>query len=236
MSVVADAAALIRDVRRHPEGAYVRTVGHEDAPWHREWDGLLLVSGRLSLLIPVIGEWPLGPGVPCETNDLGSVRPEDLLPCLERLLMETNDDADRPTFVAADASAARIVEAALPHVEWSSPELTSGLMPTERSIIAEVGLSERGVPILWIETKRRMLRIPLPERLTTGIMRDEPIILEAERRAEYEFADEGTPSVVLSPSYDDHSGRQVVVTVPDAIEILRMMSRRGDDQGLGEGA
>jgi len=229
---LADLTSIIDEIAGHPEGSHVMAIAPDDTPWGAEWPGLALVSRRRSILLPVVGAWPLGFGSSSLPEDLERTLPMDVVPALRSMRTETRRDGDvDSSYAIAGESMERIARIALAHVDRSDERLMRSLFPGQDSVSCEVGMEQDGTPIVWVETVSDMHRIHLPEGTGLGMMIEEPLLLMARRRNGFEIPDVGEPTIILSPMNNDEQGTSMEIEMPSAMEVLRIMTRwRGSDE------
>lgn len=221
-----DLEAITSGTEGHPEGSYVLAVGPDDTPWGASWPGLALVSGRRSVLIPVIGPWPLGFGSSDLVEDLERVTPAELIPALRSLRTQVRLDGDiDSSFTIAGESMERVAAVALAHIDRSDERLMRSIFPGSGTASCEVGMEEDGQPIVWVETADDMVRIHMPDPTSEGIMIEEPLLMTAHRKGGFmiEGLDENT--IIMSPINNDEQGTTLEMEMPSPMEVLRIMAK-----------
>lgn len=226
---IGDMASITDAAEGFPEGAHVLVVPPEDAPWGADWYGLALIVQDESVLMPVVGEWPLGPGRYTLPEDLEAVTPADLLPALRSIATGIRNPGDLDSsFEAANQSMERILTVALAYLAAEQSDLLAKADPGDGVLLCEVGMESDGSPIVWVESDD-MHRVGMPTDVVETLRSSEPLLMVAHSRDDYEMDEGIVPTVILSPLNNDEQGTSMEGTVPSPVEILRILGRRPED-------
>lgn len=227
-----DLRAITSATEGHPEGSCVVVVRPDDTPWGASWPGLALVAGRRSVLLPVVGPWPLGFGSSALIEDLERIRPADLIPALRSLRTQIRLDGDiDSSFSIAGESMERIARIALAHIDRSDEDLMRMIFPGSGTASCEVGMEDDGRPIVWVETSSDMFRIHMPDMTREGIMIEEPMLATAHRKGGFAIEGLDQETIVISPMNNDEQGTSLEMEMPTPMEVLRIMARWSRPEG-----
>ena len=221
-----DLDAILDSVVAFPDDAGVVLVKQADNPWGAGYPGLALTVHGASILLPVIGAWPLGGGEGHPPIDLALIGPQDLVPAL-RAISKTYQGVRRnsqSSFTEANASMDEIVSFALAFWQSTDPAVANQFDQGEGEFLCEIGMADDGSPLIWIENGDDVHLIDLPPQSSDMLVVNQPLLLLAHERADYEIKGIGKPTVLLSALNSDDNGTSMEAQMPSPIDILRIIA------------
>lgn len=216
---VGEAHSIIEEASCADARPWVLVLRDGDAPWSDAWTALALCVGDRSLVVPHVGDWPVG------AEDPDAIAPDDLIASLRSTLLVPRNPVDPGITSEGRDSLMRIATRHVLRAIAEGDPIPARLADASGRVTCEIGMDEDGSPIIWMLSGRQHETHQLEtSALDRAADLSEPLLLHVRPMS---LIADGLPDgecVVLHPRCNDEAGITVEVDLPGPVDVMRYIA------------